>query len=120
MENSIKEYTFEAHYEMFFKVYGTGYVANLLRNATNEIDDKTDTLVKETTTKCVIITKKLTNWQYAGFAGQVVLLVCSIFFELFSKRFNKVGFLGKVKFLTLPIFSEFQAISTALQSQLIN
>ena len=83
-------YVVNAESEMVYKVNGTGFIANLLRNVTSEIDEKNSRLVAGSNQKCDFPVRQLTLDQYVILARQLVLLICAILFELYVKRFNKV------------------------------
>jgi len=88
--NSIKDYDYRGDSEVVYNVIGTGYVANLLRNFTNEFNEQKRTLVHESTTKCEFIVGqlKLGDYIFMGISG--MMLVASMGLELYLKRFNKV------------------------------
>lgn len=75
---------------MEFGINGTGYVANLLRNSTNEFHKKKNVLAYETTHKCDYNLKKLTLTEIAEIFLKIVQLVGFIIFEVLAKRFNRV------------------------------
>ncbi len=90
MKNSIKEYEYKGDSEMMYEVIGTGYVANLLRNATYEFHEKKNTVIHESTAKCEFTVGELNNGDYVWMGVSSVLLVFYMGLELYLKRLNKV------------------------------
>lgn len=83
-------YVFEAENEMIYNVSGTGYLANLLRNVTQEVHEKNEKLVNGTNQDCELSVAQLQRAQYVDLGQNLVLLVVSLLAEFYVKRLNKV------------------------------
>lgn len=97
-------FAFEAESEMVYNVSGTGYLANLLRNVTQEIHEKNEKLVNGTNQDCELSVIQLQRRQYVDLGQNFVWLIISMLLEFYVKRLNKVTYFNNIIFRLRTFF----------------
>ena len=89
-EYSVINYEFKSEARVVLNVRGDGYVANMLKGITNELNTTSRLHKLESTRQCDLPVVNVTREQWIELGTQATLILVCILVELYVKRFNKL------------------------------